>query len=146
MLIIVPIVGTAIVTVLYLVRVYSHQLVVHGIGIEDALMVLGLLFTYGVAICIVYCGFKFPAACRVHGLTVLRFLGRPYHEDNLGLAPRAATVHCTTEASRERMGKEGPHAIDRLVQVDSGKALTLRPSLCEGVRRPLSPPPLGSVD
>lgn len=46
--------GKAIATVFYLLRVYSRQLIVHGIGIEDALMDLGLLFTYGVAICIVY--------------------------------------------------------------------------------------------
>jgi hypothetical protein len=39
------------------------------------------------------------------------------------------------------MGKEGPHAIHRLVQLDSSKVLAFCPSLCEGVHRPLSPPP-----
>jgi hypothetical protein len=53
-LIIVPIVGTAIATVFYLLRLYSRQLIVHEVGIEDALMGLGLFFTYGVATCIVY--------------------------------------------------------------------------------------------
>jgi hypothetical protein len=69
-LIIVPIVGTAIATVFYPLRLYSRQLVVYGVGIEDALMGLGLLFTYGVAICIVYGESQVPASLSVHRLNI----------------------------------------------------------------------------
>jgi hypothetical protein len=98
----VPIVGTATATVFYLLRVYSRQLVVHGIGIEDALMGLGLLFTYGVAICIVYgesqVSSRLQGSWTDHTPSARRISGPGHWPDNLGLAWRAANAHCTSKS------------------------------------------------
>lgn len=54
-LIIVPIVATSTATAFYLLRIYSRIKVIHGLRAEDILMGAGLICTYGVATCIVYC-------------------------------------------------------------------------------------------
>lgn len=54
-LIVVPTVATSIATAIYLLRIYSRIKVLHGLRVEDILMGAGLICTYGVAACIVYC-------------------------------------------------------------------------------------------
>lgn len=53
-LIVVPIVGTAIATIVYILRLYARHIVTQKLRIEDFFMGMGLFFTWGVAICIVY--------------------------------------------------------------------------------------------
>ncbi|KAJ5110413.1 hypothetical protein N7532_000948 [Penicillium argentinense] len=53
-LIIVPLVGTAVATIVYVLRVYARHIVTQKLRIEDLLMGIGLFFTWGVAGCIVY--------------------------------------------------------------------------------------------
>jgi hypothetical protein len=54
-LIVVPIVATSTATAFYLLRIYSRIRALHGLLAEDILMGLGVICTYGVATCIVYC-------------------------------------------------------------------------------------------
>lgn len=54
-LIIVPIVGTAIATIFFILRLCCRYVVARKFRVEDLLMGMGLLCTYGVAICQVYC-------------------------------------------------------------------------------------------
>lgn len=54
-LIIVPIVGTAFATLCFTLRIYSRLKVLRGLRVEDILMGVGLICTYGVAACTVYC-------------------------------------------------------------------------------------------
>ncbi|KAJ5344357.1 uncharacterized protein N7506_002722 [Penicillium brevicompactum] len=56
-LIIVPIVATAFATLCFTLRIYSRLKVLRGLRVEDILMGVGLICTYGVAACIVYSGF-----------------------------------------------------------------------------------------
>ncbi|KAJ5999569.1 hypothetical protein N7451_007379, partial [Penicillium sp. IBT 35674x] len=53
-LIIVPIVGTAVATVIFCLRLYARYITVHQLRVEDILMGMGVLCTYGVAICTIY--------------------------------------------------------------------------------------------
>ncbi|OQE18638.1 hypothetical protein PENSTE_c017G06150 [Penicillium steckii] len=53
-LIIVPIVGTASATILYVLRLYARHMITQKLRIEDIIMGLGLIFTWGVAACVVY--------------------------------------------------------------------------------------------
>lgn len=90
---------------------------------------------------------KFPAALRAHGADPAPLLGA-YHGLGIGqtiwVLPQERRLRIAlVRASCERMGNEGLHAIDRLVQLGSGKVLALRPGLFEGAHRPLSPPPVG---
>ncbi|KAJ5152570.1 uncharacterized protein N7482_009048 [Penicillium canariense] len=54
-LIILPIVATTVATGIFVLRLYARYLVVHGLRIEDLLMGMGLLCTYGYATYVVYC-------------------------------------------------------------------------------------------
>jgi hypothetical protein len=54
-LIIVPIVGTTLATIVFILRLCCRYVVAHKFRVEDLLMGVGLLCTYGVAICQVYC-------------------------------------------------------------------------------------------
>ncbi|KAJ5087142.1 hypothetical protein N7456_010758, partial [Penicillium angulare] len=56
-LIIIPIVGTAVATIVFVLRLYARHIAVHTLRVEDLLMGMGLLCTYGVAICTVYSAF-----------------------------------------------------------------------------------------
>jgi hypothetical protein len=56
-LIIVPVVCTAFATFCYGLRIYSRLKVLHGLRVEDILMGAGLICTYGVAACTIYCKF-----------------------------------------------------------------------------------------
>lgn len=51
---IVPIVSAVLATVVYLLRVYSRRLGRSGFMIEDALMGIGLLLSYGATIIVIY--------------------------------------------------------------------------------------------
>lgn len=53
-LIIVPIVGTGVATVIYGLRLYARHMVTQKLRIEDLIMGLGVICTWGVAACIVY--------------------------------------------------------------------------------------------
>ena len=61
-LIIVPIVATAFATLCFTLRIYSRLKVLRGLRVEDILMGVGLICTYGVAACIVYCEFAISLA------------------------------------------------------------------------------------
>ncbi|KAJ5604537.1 hypothetical protein N7510_009691, partial [Penicillium lagena] len=54
-LIIVPIVGTTVATIFFILRLCCRYVVAHKLRVEDLLMGMGLLCTYGVATCQVYC-------------------------------------------------------------------------------------------
>lgn len=53
-LIVVPIVGTAVATIIYALRLYARHMVTQKLRIEDIFMGIGLIFTWGVASCTVY--------------------------------------------------------------------------------------------
>ncbi len=53
-LIVVPIVGTAVATIIYALRLYARHMVTQKLRVEDVLMGIGLIFTWGVAVCTVY--------------------------------------------------------------------------------------------
>jgi len=53
-LIIVPIVGTVIATIIYVLRLFARHMITQKLRIEDIIMGLGLIFTWGVAGCVVY--------------------------------------------------------------------------------------------
>ncbi|KAJ5931146.1 hypothetical protein N7466_006639 [Penicillium verhagenii] len=53
-LIIVPVVGTAVATVVFFLRLYARYITVRRLRVEDILMGMGLLCTYGVAVCTIY--------------------------------------------------------------------------------------------
>lgn len=63
-LIIVPIVGTTIATIFFIIRLSCRYFVAHKLRVEDLLMGMGLLCTYGVAICVVYCKYSNPLTRR----------------------------------------------------------------------------------
>ena len=54
-LIIVPVVCTAFASLCFALRIYSRLKVLRGLRVEDVLMGVGLLCTWGVVGCIVYC-------------------------------------------------------------------------------------------
>ncbi|KAJ5216693.1 uncharacterized protein N7469_011558 [Penicillium citrinum] len=56
-LIIVPIVGTTIATIIYVLRLFARHMITQKLRIEDIIMGLGLIFTWGVAGCVVYAAF-----------------------------------------------------------------------------------------
>lgn len=74
-LIIVPIICTALAAVCFALRIYSRLRVLHGLQSEDVLMGAGLVCTCGVATCIVYCKTALcPQSCRMADWPWLRDL------------------------------------------------------------------------
>ncbi|KAJ5771065.1 uncharacterized protein N7511_003116 [Penicillium nucicola] len=69
-LIVIPIVASVTATAVYFLRIYCRIKVLHGLRIEDILMGAGLICTYGVATCIVYCKL-IPALTAEHSVSDL---------------------------------------------------------------------------
>lgn len=75
-LIIVPSVGTAVATVIFCLRLHARHITVHTLRVEDLLIGVAVLCTYGVAICTIYC-VSFPEATGL--INVIQFNGHTWN-------------------------------------------------------------------